>query len=133
MVERLLGAGYDVYPVNPKAAKRYRERKVPNGTKTDRIDAWSLADALRLDGHTWRPLKPDHPLTSELRLLCRDQITMIEFSKRPVRFKSSMRRLTSSSKIAPAGSLVPRGRRLGVILCNCAKTGPGCSWRKPKS
>ena len=49
VVERLLEAGYDVYPVNPKAAKRYRERKVPSGTKTDRIDAWSLADALRLD------------------------------------------------------------------------------------
>jgi transposase len=78
VVERLLEAGYDVYPVNPKAAKRYRERKVPSGTKTDRIDAWSLADALRLDGHAWRPLKPDHPLTLELRLLCRDEIALIE-------------------------------------------------------
>ncbi len=27
---------------------------------------------------TWRPLKPDHPLTSELRLLCRDEIALIE-------------------------------------------------------
>jgi hypothetical protein len=47
VVERLLEAGYGVFPVNPKAAKRYRERKVPSGTKTDRVDAWSLADALR--------------------------------------------------------------------------------------
>ena len=77
-VERLLEAGYAVYPVNPKAAKRYRERKAPSGTKTDRMDAWSLADALRLDGHTWRPLKPDDPLTVELRLLCRDEIALIE-------------------------------------------------------
>jgi transposase len=77
-VERLLEAGYAVYPVNPKAAKRYRERKAPSGTKTDRIDAWSLADALRLDGHTWRPLKSDDPLTVELRLLCRDEIALIE-------------------------------------------------------
>jgi len=29
-VERLLEAGYAVYPVNPKAAKRYRERKAPS-------------------------------------------------------------------------------------------------------
>ncbi len=58
-VERLLEAEYAVYPVNPKAAKRYRERKAPSGTKTDRLDAWSLADALRLDGHTWRALKAD--------------------------------------------------------------------------
>jgi len=77
-VERLLGAGYAVYPVNPKAAKRYRERKAPSGTKTDRLDAWSLADALRLDGHTWRVLKADDPLTVELRLLCRDEIALIE-------------------------------------------------------
>ena len=77
-VERLLEAGYAVYPVNPKAAKRYRERKAPSGTKTDHLDAWSLADALRLDGHTWRQLKPDDPLTVELRLLCRDEVTLIE-------------------------------------------------------
>ena len=77
-VERLLEAGYAVYPVNPKAAKRYRERKAPSGTKSDRFDAWSLADALRLDGHTWRLLKSDDPLTAELRLLCRDEIVLIE-------------------------------------------------------
>ncbi len=53
-VERLLEAGYAVYPVNPKAAKRYRERKAPSGTKTDHLDAWSLADALRLDGQVPR-------------------------------------------------------------------------------
>jgi transposase len=66
-VERLMQAGYAVFPVNPKAAKRYRERQAPSGTKTDRLDAWSLADALRLDGGHWRPLQPDHPLTVELR------------------------------------------------------------------
>ncbi len=77
-VERLLEAGYALYPVNPKAAKRYRDRKAPSGTRTDRIDAWSLADALRLDGHTWRQLEPDDPLTVELRLLCRDEMVLIE-------------------------------------------------------
>jgi transposase len=77
-VERLLEAGYAVYPVNPKAARRYRERKIPSGTKTDQIDAWSLAEALRLDGHGWRRLAPDDPLTLELRLLCRDEIALIE-------------------------------------------------------
>ena len=77
-VERLLEVGYAVYPVNPKAAKRYRERKAPSGTKTDRLDAWSLADALRVDGHTWRLLKPDDPLTAELRQLCRDEVVLIE-------------------------------------------------------
>ena len=77
-VERLLQGGYAVYPVNPKAGKRYRERKAPSGTKTDRLDAWSLADALRVDGHGWRQLQEDSPLTVELRLLCRDEIGLIE-------------------------------------------------------
>lgn len=77
-VERLLEAGYAVYPINPKAAKRYRERKAPSGTKTDQLDAWSFADALRLDGHGWRPLKSNEPLTAELRLLCRDEMALIE-------------------------------------------------------
>jgi len=78
VVERLLETGYAVYPVNPQAAKQYRKRKAPSGTKTDRMDAWSLADALRLDGPTWRALKPNDPLTAELRLVCRDEIALIE-------------------------------------------------------
>lgn len=77
-VERLLEGGYAVYPINPKAAKRYRERKAPSGAKSDRLDAWSLGDALRIEGHTWRLLKPDDPLTQELRALCRDETALIE-------------------------------------------------------
>ncbi|NOT01463.1 MAG: IS110 family transposase [Phycisphaerales bacterium] len=77
VVERLLEAGYAVFPVNPMAAKRYRERKAPSGHKTDRVDAWSMADALRTDGHAWRALRPDDPLTVELRVLCRDEVALI--------------------------------------------------------
>ena len=77
-VEQLLEAGYAVYPVNPKKAQRYRERKAPSGVKDDALDAWSLADALRVDGHTWRALPPEDPLLAELRLLCRDEVALIE-------------------------------------------------------
>jgi transposase len=76
-VERLLALGCVVYPLNPKAAQRYRERKSNAGCKDDRLDALSFADALRTDGHAWRPLTPDDPLTQELRLLCRDEIQLI--------------------------------------------------------
>ena len=48
-----------------------------SGGKTDHLDAWSFADALRTDGHAWRPLKPEEPLVQELRLLCRDEIHLI--------------------------------------------------------
>jgi len=77
-VERLLGLGCAVFPINPKAAERYRERKAPMGAKSDRLDAWSFADALRTDGHGWRRLVSDDPLTQELRILCRDEIALIQ-------------------------------------------------------
>jgi len=78
VVEQLLQSGVTVYPVSPASAKRYRERKIPSGNKTDRGDAWSLADALRVDGHGWKALAPEDPLVAELRLLCRDEVALIE-------------------------------------------------------
>lgn len=77
-VDQLLARQWTLYPVNPKAAERYRERKVPSGTKTDRHDAWSLADALRIDGHGWRRLLVQDEATATLRALCRDEIGLIE-------------------------------------------------------
>jgi len=76
-VEHLLELGCTLYPLNPKAAQRYRDRKAPSGGKTDHLDALSFADALRTDGHAWRRLKPDDPKIQELRLLCRDEIQLI--------------------------------------------------------
>jgi transposase len=77
-VDQLVQRHYTVYPVQPMAAQRYRERKAPSGTKTDHLDAWSLADALRLDGQGWRALQPADPMTERLRLLCRDEVALIE-------------------------------------------------------
>jgi transposase len=77
-VDRLLDAGCSVYPVHPASAKAYRQRKAPSGVKDDILDCWSLADALRTDGHAWRALKPEDPLVVELRLLCRDEVALIE-------------------------------------------------------
>lgn len=78
VVEHLLESGVTVYPVSPVSAKAYRERKVPSGNKTDHVDAWSLADALRIDGHGWKALAKEDPLIAELRLLCRDEVALIE-------------------------------------------------------
>jgi transposase len=77
-VERLLEMNLPLYPLNPKAAQRYRDRKSPAGVKDDPRDAFSFADALRTDGHGWRQLRPQDPLTAELRLLCRDEMALIE-------------------------------------------------------
>lgn len=77
-VDQLLQRGFTLYPINPLSAKEFRKRKAPSGTKTDRHDAWSLADALRTDGQTWRALIPQDEATAILRLLCRDEIALIE-------------------------------------------------------
>jgi transposase len=77
-VDQLLQRNHTLYPVNPVAAQSYRQRKAPSGTKTDHLDARGLADALRVDGQGWRALQPPDPLTQRLRLLCRDEVALIE-------------------------------------------------------
>ena len=77
-VEQLLEVGLIVYPLNPKSAQAYRDRKAPSGVKDDHLDAWSFADACRVDGQHWKALRPEDPLIKELRLLCRDEVTFIE-------------------------------------------------------
>ena len=78
VVDQLLESGVAVYPISTMSAKAYRQRKVPSGNKTDHVDAWSLADALRVDGHGWKALAKEDPLVAELRLLCRDEVALIE-------------------------------------------------------
>jgi len=77
-VDQLLQRAYTVYPVNPVASESYRKRKAPSGTKTDHFDGWGLADALRVDGHGWKQLQSMDPLTHQLRLLCQDEVSLIE-------------------------------------------------------
>ena len=77
-VEKLLELGCTVYPMNPKAASRYRERIAPSGTKDDLLDARSFGNALRTDGHRWRCLEPEAPLTQQIRLICRDENRLID-------------------------------------------------------
>ena len=37
-----------------------------------------LPDACRIDGQGWRALRPEDPLVKELRLLCRDEVELIQ-------------------------------------------------------
>jgi transposase len=77
-VDQLLQRGCTVYPVTPIASESYRRRKVPSGTKTDHHDAWALGDALRVDGQKWKALAAADPLSQQLRLLCKDEVVLIE-------------------------------------------------------
>ncbi|MBN8457292.1 MAG: IS110 family transposase [Verrucomicrobia bacterium] len=77
VIEQLLLSTATVYVVPAKNSAAYRTRKVSSGTKTDRLDAWCLACALRSEGNDWRPVEIPDELTQKLRLLCRDQVTLI--------------------------------------------------------
>ena len=52
----LAEAGFTVYPINPRAVARYRERYGQAGGKSDPGDAAVLAHILRTDRHLHRPL-----------------------------------------------------------------------------
>jgi len=68
----LLAKGYTVYPINPKAVDRYRDRYRVSGAKSDPGDAMVLAHILRTDRHCHQPLMPPSELARELLLLTRD-------------------------------------------------------------
>ena len=58
IVAALQAAGLTIYPINPRAVARYRERHGQAGKKSDPGDAALLADVLRTDMHQHRAL-PD--------------------------------------------------------------------------
>ena len=67
-VAALLAAGFRVYPVNPKAVDRYRDRLSPAGSKDDRRDALVLAEILRTDRHRLQPLRLESDILRQLRV-----------------------------------------------------------------
>jgi hypothetical protein len=56
IVVALQAAGLTIYPINPRAVARYRERHGQSGKKSDPGDAAVLADILRTDRHQHRRL-----------------------------------------------------------------------------
>ena len=77
LVSALVEAGYVVYPINPKAAERFRDRRKPSGGKNDRLDAEVLAQAIRTDRANLRPLLPDSAVAIEIATLARDRQALV--------------------------------------------------------
>jgi transposase len=72
IVDFLLDHGVVVYPVNPKALDRVRDRFRMSQSKSDSFDAYVLAEFLRTDHAHLRALEPDSEPAQELKLLSRD-------------------------------------------------------------
>src|SRR4051794_12543238 len=78
VVDALLAADQDVVVVSSRSVKALRERYGTAGNKSDRSDAYVLADCLRTDGHRWRSLEPDSPATVTLRSHVRARKDLVE-------------------------------------------------------
>jgi transposase len=72
IVDFLLDHGVTVYPVNPKALDRARDRFRMSQSKSDSFDAYVLAEFLRTDHNHLRALEPDSAQGQELKMLTRD-------------------------------------------------------------
>jgi transposase len=73
LVACLRATGRKVYPVNPMAVARYRDRHSVAGRKSDKGDAAVLANVLRTDMHAHRPLPADSELAQAVAVLARAQ------------------------------------------------------------
>jgi len=78
VVDALLGADLEVVVVSSRSVKALRERYGTAGNKSDRSDAYVLADCLRTDGHRWVSLEPDSPATITLRSHVRARKDLVE-------------------------------------------------------
>jgi len=71
LVERLLAAGLEVLAIHPNQLKAARPRYAVAHGKSDRFDAFVLAELARTDAHRFRALVPDSDETKALRALTR--------------------------------------------------------------
>lgn len=71
LVAALRATGRPIYPINPLAVTRYRERTSVSGKKSDHVDAMALANILRTDAHLHRMLPADSGLARSVTVLAR--------------------------------------------------------------
>jgi transposase len=77
LVDRLLETGIEVIAVHPNQAKAARERYSVARGKSDRFDAFVLAELARTDAHRLRAIRPDSDETKALRALVRTREDLV--------------------------------------------------------
>lgn len=78
LVDTLVDAGYTVVPIHPNAVKASRARYRAAFTKSDREDAYLLADLLRTDGHRFREVTPRSDEMRAIRRLARVRTDLVK-------------------------------------------------------
>ena len=78
LVDALLEHGCSVFALNPKQLDRFRDRFTAAGAKDDDRDAHVIGDALRTDRRAFRRVRPDDPVTLQLREVSRLREELLE-------------------------------------------------------
>jgi hypothetical protein len=73
LVAALRASGRPVWAINPMAVARYRERSSVARSKSDHVDAMTLANILRVDAHVHRALPADSEFAQGIAVLARAQ------------------------------------------------------------
>ena len=77
IVDFLLDHGVVVYPINPKALDRARDRFRMSQSKSDSFDAYVLAEFVRTDHAHLRAVEPNSEQAQELKILTRDHHRLV--------------------------------------------------------
>lgn len=77
MVNTLIRQGYNVYPINPKAVKNERKTYRASDARDDYFDAFVLANMIRMRWDNLTTLRPQSPLTEEIRILSEDRHKLV--------------------------------------------------------
>ena len=115
LVTALAGAGFTVYPINPRAVARYRERHGVSGAKSDPGDAHTLAELVRLDRAHHRPVAGDSALAGHVKVLARTHQSMIWSRQRQTNALRSMLREFYPGALAAFGEELAGRDALAVL------------------
>lgn len=115
IVTALLGAGYEVFAINPMASSRYRDRHAVSGAKSDTGDAKVLADLVRTDRHNHRPVSGDSDLVEGIKLLARSHQTAIWGRQRQINALRSALREYYPGALAAFGTNLSHGDAVEVL------------------
>jgi hypothetical protein len=118
----LRATGRKVYPINPMAVARYRDRHSIAGRKSDHGDAVVLANILRTDAHAHRPLPADSELAQAIAVLARGP-SKTRSGPAPAR--------TTSSAPTCASTSPPSSPPSPTLAAASPAPRPGPSWPPP--
>ena len=133
LVGALVGAGYEVYAINPMAASRYRDRHGVSGAKSDAGYAKVLADLVRTDRHNHRVAGSDSELVDAIRVLARSHQSAIWSRQRQVNSLRSALREFCPGALEAFGTGLASGDAVGVLaVAPLPSSGAPCLVRRSR-